>query len=297
MRTSANGIEIEHQWVGAPDGAPLVLINGLGEQLIRWSSALLGRMAGRGYRVLIFDNRDAGLSTHLDGVTVDIAAVTAAYAQGKRAEVPYDLDDMARDTLGLMDGLGLQRANVVGVSMGGMIAQQLAALAPDRVASLTSIMSTSGNPAVPPSTPEAAAVLFSPRPDPRKDREAFVEHSLKIWRTLAGPDYPPDEAEVRARVLAAADRAYDPAGFTRQLSAVYASGDRRASLHKITAPTMVVHGDKDPLVSVEGGRDTAANIAGAELRIIPGMGHDLPPPLWGDVLDAIDRAVARGAAK
>ncbi|HEY3814080.1 MAG TPA: alpha/beta hydrolase [Caulobacteraceae bacterium] len=293
-KVRANGIDIEHQWVGAPDGAPLVLINGLGEQLIRWSPALLARMGERGYRVLIFDNRDAGLSTHFDGVSVDLAAVTAAYAAGKRAEVPYLLDDMAGDAFGLIAVLGLARVHVVGVSMGGMIAQQLAAIAPERVASLTSIMSTTGNPAVPPPTPEAAAVLFGPRPDPRTDREAYVEHSQKIWRTIAGPDYPPDEAEVRARVLASADRAYDPAGFTRQIAAVYASGDRRASLHKITAPTVVVHGEKDPLVNVEGGRDTAANIKGAELRIIPGMGHDLPPPLWDQVLDAIDLAASRG---
>ncbi len=292
-KVQANGIDIECQWIGVPDAAPLVLINGLGEQLVRWSPALLERMAGRGFRVLVFDNRDVGLSTHLDGVVVDVAAVTMAYAQGQRAEAPYNLDDMARDTVGLMDALGLARAHVVGVSMGGMIAQQLAALAPDRVASLTSIMSTTGNREVPPPTPEAAAVLFGPRPNPREDRQAFADNGVKIWRVIAGPVYPPDEVEVRARVLASADRAWDPAGFARQICAVYASGDRRASLKTITAPTMVLHGDQDPLVNIAGGKDTAANIAGAELRIIPGMGHDLPPPLWDQVLDAIVSVATR----
>ena len=292
-KVHANGIDIEHQWVGGADAAPLVLINGLGEQLIRWSPALLERLAGRGYRVLIFDNRDAGLSTHLDGAVVDVGAVTAAYAAGKPVETPYNLDDMARDTVGLMDALGLARAHIVGVSMGGMIAQELAALAPERVASLTSIMSTTGNRDVPPPTPEAAAVLFGPRPNPRDDRQAFADNGVKIWRILAGPIYPPDEAEVRARVLASADRAWDPAGFARQICAVYASGDRRAALRTITTPTVVVHGDQDPLVNVAGGRDTVSNIESAELRIIAGMGHDLPPPLWDQVLDAIDRAAAR----
>jgi pimeloyl-ACP methyl ester carboxylesterase len=291
-RILANGISIEHEWVGPPDGAPLILINGLGEQLIRWPRALLERMGSRGHRVLIFDNRDVGVSTHLDGVAADVAKAAAAYAEGRRAEAPYDLDDMARDALGLMDALGVGRVNVVGVSMGGMIAQQLAALAPDRVASLTSIMSTTGNPAVPPPTEAAAAVLFGPRPSP-EDREAYAAHGVKIWRTIGSPVYPADEAEVRARVLASADRAYDPAGFVRQMTAVYASGDRRASVRTITAPTVVVHGDRDPLVNVEGGRDTAANIAGAELRIIADMAHDLPVPLYDQVLDAIDRAASR----
>ena len=136
-------------------------------------------------------------------------------------------------------------------------------------------------------------MLFGPRPNPREDRQAFADNGVKIWRILAGPVYPPDEAEVRARVLASADRAWDPAGFARQICAVYASGDRRASLRTITAPTMVVHGDQDPLVNVGGGRDTVANIDTAELRIIAGMGHDLPPARWDEVLDAIDRVVSR----
>jgi pimeloyl-ACP methyl ester carboxylesterase len=290
----ANGIDVEYELLGPEDGSPLLLIMGLGEQLIRWPMPLLEKLVARGHRVIRFDNRDVGLSTHFkDAPRVDLPAIIAAQASGQTPTAPYNLDDMARDAVGLLDALGIVRAHVVGVSMGGMIAQQVAAQFPERVASLTSIMSTTGNPAVPPPTPEAAATLFAPRPDP-SDRQAYADHGLRVRRTIGSPAYPTPEAEIRAAALASLDRAYDPAGFVRQLAAIYASGDRRASVRTITAPTMVFHGEADPLVNVEGGRDTAANIAGAELRIVPGMGHDLPAPLYDQILDAIERAVARG---
>jgi pimeloyl-ACP methyl ester carboxylesterase len=283
----ANGITIEYGTLGAENGEPLLLIMGLGAQMTRWPDALCGQLVRHGFRVIRFDNRDVGLSTHCkDAGVPDAREVLKAKAAGQTPDVPYTLDDMAADAVAVLDGVGVEKAHIVGASMGGMIAQLVAADYPDRVLSLTSIFSTTGNPDLPPATPEALAVITTPAPHP-SDEEAFVAHSIKNARVIGSPAYPLDEAYLRERAVTDAARAYDPAASGRQYAAVLANGDRRPKLAKITAPTVVLHGADDPLVPVTGGRDTAANIQGAELRVVPGMGHDLPVPLYDKVVDAI----------
>ena len=289
----ANGITITYDEFGAKDAAPLLLIMGLGAQMTRWAPAFCEAIAARGFRVIRFDNRDVGLSTHfVEAGIPDMPAVAAAVREGKPAPVPYDLSDMAADAAGLLDALGIARAHIVGASMGGMIAQLVAAEHPEKVLSLTSIMSNTGNPDTPRATPEAMAVLTNRPPHP-SDEEAYLKHTVASARVTGSPAYPADEAVLRANSLADVKRCYEPTGFARQMAAVTASGDRRAKLKTITAPTVVVHGEADPLVPVEGGRDTAANIPGAELVVIPGMGHDLPPALYGTLVDAIAKVAER----
>ena len=292
----ANGISITYDEFGAKDAAPLLLIMGLGAQMTRWPPALCEAIAARGFHVIRFDNRDAGLSTHfVEAGVPDMAAVAAAVREGKPAPVPYTLSDMAADAAGLLDALGIARAHIVGASMGGMIAQLVAAEHPDKVLSLTSIMSNTGNPDTPRATPEAMAVLTNRPPHP-SDEEAYLKHTVASARVTGSPAYPADEAVLRANALADVKRCYEPTGFARQMAAVTASGDRRPKLKTITAPTVVVHGEADPLVPVEGGHDTAANIPGAELVVIPGMGHDLPAALYGAIVDAIARVAERSTA-
>jgi pimeloyl-ACP methyl ester carboxylesterase len=203
---------------------------------------------------------------------------------------------MAADAVGLLDHLGVERAHIVGASMGGMIGQLVVADYPERALSFTSIFSTTGNPALPRSTPEALAVITTRAPDPNRNIEAYLDHMVRNARTIGSPGYPIDESLLRERLLADVRRAYEPLGVARQIAAVTANGDRRTKLARIKAPTVVLHGDSDPLVPVEGGRDTAANIPGAELRIVPGMGHDLPPALYDTVVEAICRAAERSRA-
>lgn len=294
-KVASNGVEIEYERFGSEGGVPILLIMGLGVQLTRWRPEFIERLTRGGYGVIRFDNRDVGLSTHLDGAPVPpLEQVIAAKLGGRPSPAPYDLSDMARDARGLMDALGIARAHLVGASMGGMIAQEMAFLAPERVATLTSIMSTTGGWDLPPPTPEAVAVMTGPAPMP-SDRQAFGDHGVRVWRAIGSPGYPTDDEVTRARVLADADRAYDRAGYGRQMAAIYASGDRRERVRAITAPTLVIHGDQDPLVPVEGGRDTAACVPGSELLIIPGMGHDLPEALYDRIAGAILAHVARGA--
>ncbi|MBS0295605.1 MAG: alpha/beta fold hydrolase [Proteobacteria bacterium] len=292
-KVASNGVEIEYERFGPVDDTPILLIMGLGAQLTRWRPEFIERLTRRGRGVIRFDNRDVGLSTHLDSAPVPpVEEVIAAKLGGRPTPAPYDLSDMARDALGLMDALQIERAHLVGASMGGMIAQETAFLAPERVETLTSIMSTTGGWDLPPPTPEAIAVMTGPAPKP-SDRTAFAEHGVRVWRTIGSPGFPPDDDETRARVLADADRAYDRAGYGRQMAAIYASGDRRERVRRITAPTLVIHGDRDPLVPVEGGRDTAACVPGAQLMIIEGMGHDLPAALYDRIAEAILANVAR----
>jgi pimeloyl-ACP methyl ester carboxylesterase len=292
----ANGITITYDEFGSKDAAPLLLIMGLGAQMTRWPPAFCEALAARGFRVIRFDNRDVGLSTHfVEAGVPDMAQVVAAVAAGKPAAVPYTLSDMAADAAGLLDKLGIAKAHIVGASMGGMIAQLVAAEHPEKTLSLTSIMSNTGNPQTPRATAEAMAVLTNRPPHP-SDEEAYLKHTVAAARVTGSPAYPADEAVLRANALADVKRCYEPTGFARQMAAITATGDRRAKLKTITAPTVVVHGEADPLVPVEGGRDTAANIPGAELVVLPGMGHDLPVALYGALVDAIAKVAERSKA-
>lgn len=293
-RVAANGIEIEYDIHGPVTGAPLLLVMGLGQQLTRWPMALIDRLVGEDFRVIRFDNRDMGLSSWLDQAGApDLPTVFGEIAAGRKPNVPYLVEDMADDAAGLLDALGIARAHVAGVSMGGMIAQMLAARHPAKVASLVSVMSTTGNPAVPPATPEALAVLYS-RPT-ATDVEGLTDHALKAQIVIQSPAWPVDPTVERPKLKAAIERAYHPVGVARQMAAVLGSGDRREALKTIAAPTIVLHGDADPLVRPEGGRDTAAVIPGAELRIIEGMGHDLPEGVHAAFVEAVVAAAARAA--
>lgn len=264
-RATANGIEIEYDTFGRPDGQPMLLIGGLGTQLITWDEEFCELLAGRGYYVIRFDNRDAGLSTWPDD--------------------EYTLDDMATDAVGLLDVLGIKAAHLVGASMGGFIAQLMALNYPERVLSLTSMISgPNGEDAVPP-TPEAQALLLTRPPATRDER---VELALTAKRVLLGPDDPYDEGYERAKAVRATDRAYHPVGFARQLRAILGAPSRIQRLRSLHVPALVVHGDADPLVPVENGRRVAAAIPGARLIVIPGMGHDVPKRVWPQVVDAID---------
>lgn len=288
-KAKANGIEIEYESLGRDDAEPMLLIMGLGAQLTRWNPELCRKLAGKGYRVIRFDNRDVGLSTWMEGqVAPPITEIIADLKAGRRPKVPYTLFDMADDAVGLLDALGIARAHIVGASLGGMVAQLVAAKYPARTLSLTSIMSNSGNPQTERATPEALAVLSNRPPSPLQDEEGFLTASVKSARVVGSPAYPVDEAQLRADALATFKRAYNPAGFLRQYAAANASGDRREWLRKIVAPTLVLHGAEDPLVPLAGGKDTAANIQGAVLEVIPGMGHDLPAPLYDTIVEAID---------
>lgn len=288
----ANGITIEYEHFGPHDAPPILLIMGLGGQLTLWPVEFCEALVAHGFRVIRYDNRDIGLSTKFDHAGVpDMAALLMASLTGKTPDVAYTLDDMAADGIGLLDALGIDRAHIVGASMGGMIAQMVAATYPERTLSLTSIMSTTGNPAIPPARPEALAVLTN-RPA-TTDPDALVAFSVNAARVIGSPAYPASEERLLTRVRADLQRSYSPTGYMRQMAAVVAGGDRRARLATVTAPTLVIHGDADPLVSIEGGRDTAASIKGAELKIIPGMGHDLPLELVGTIADAVAGVASR----
>ncbi|MGB8842552.1 MAG: alpha/beta hydrolase [Aliidongia sp.] len=289
-------LTLEYERFGPTDRETVVLVMGLGAQMTRWPVALCLLLVDRGFQVVRFDNRDIGLSTKLDWLgTPDIGALIAARSAGQGAVPPYRLDDMAADTVGLLDALGIDKAHIVGASMGGMIAQLVAADFPDRARSLTSIMSTTANPAVPQGKPEALMALMAP-PAPAGDEAAIVARGLRIAQVIGSPGYPQEEAVVREAILADARRSFHPAGGARQMAAVVCAEDRRPKLATLAVPTVVLHGADDPLVPVEGGQDTAANIPGAELRIVPGMGHDLPPALLGTVADAISAAAGRAGS-
>jgi pimeloyl-ACP methyl ester carboxylesterase len=283
----ANGIEIAYEEFGEARAPAILLVMGLATQLTAWPEPFCKGLADRGFRVIRYDNRDVGLSSKIEGgPPPDIGAAFANLMSGKPVAAPYKLGDMAQDAVGLLDGLGIAKAHLVGVSMGGMISQLVAADFPQRTRSLVSIMSTSGDPSVPPGKPEAMAVLMGPRPDP-KDREAVIKHSMNTLRVIAGPGYPIEEAELRKRVEPAVDRSYYPPGIARQLVAILASGSRVEALKRIRIPSLVIHGSDDPLVPVEGGRHTAGQIVGARLEIIPRMGHDLATPLLPRLVDLI----------
>ena len=263
-RATANGIELEYETFGDPQAPALLLIGGLGTQMITWDEEFCELLASRGFHVIRFDNRDAGLSTWPEDL--------------------YELEEMAADAVSLLDALGLPAAHVVGASMGGFIAQLVALNHPERVLTLTSIISgPSGADQVPP-TPEANAVLLARAPETREERVALGLHAKK---TLLGPADPFDETYERAKIERAIDRAYHPAGFMRQLQAIAGATSRLARLSSVRVPTLVIHGDADILVPVENGRRVAAAIPGARLLEIHGMGHDIPKRVWPEVADAV----------
>jgi len=283
---TANGISIHYEDHGDPAHPAMLLIMGFGAQLTLWPIELVEALVARGFRVIRYDNRDIGLSHKFDGVRAPgLIKLTLLGKLGIKPRVPYTLADMADDGAGLLDALGIQSAHIVGASMGGMIAQHFAARHPRRTLSLTSIFSTTGNPKLPPARREAIAVLIK-RPQSTEEG-LLVEHGMLLARTIGSPGYPAEEVRLRANVTANVRRSFYPEGPTRHLSAIVADGDRRKMLRGIAAPTLVLHGEDDPLVPVEGGRDTAASIPGARLKTIPGWGHDLPLELVDEVADEI----------
>jgi pimeloyl-ACP methyl ester carboxylesterase len=288
----ANGIQLEYESFGAADAPVIVLIMGLGMQLTGWPDPFCEKLAAAGFRVLRFDNRDIGLSTHFDERGVPNMLWQFIKARiGLRVRGAYDLNDMAADTVGLMDVLKIQAAHVVGASMGGMIAQQVAARDPARVRSLVSIMSTSGDRRLPPATRDAQRALFGKPQNPR-DPRSVVDHYVRVFNVIASPGFPTDPAELRSRLESSVARSYHPQGVARQLVAILASGDRSRDLASIRTPTLVIHGDCDPLVLPACGEDTAKKIPGAKLRIVKGMGHDMAAwPVLADDIVAHARAL------
>jgi pimeloyl-ACP methyl ester carboxylesterase len=278
-----NGITLCYETYGDPSAPPVLLVMGLGMQMLAWDERFCRDLAGRGFFVIRYDNRDAGRSTTFD----DVRPPSLREIALRRIERPaYKLPDMALDGVGLLDALELQDAHVVGASMGGMIAQSLAARHPARVRSLTSIMSNtgarwSGQPAL-----RAYPFLLGRAPT---EREAYVAHAVKMWALIGSPGFDRDVDELREQLGIAFDRAYLPQGTARQLAAIIASGDRRRELRAVRAPTLVIHGETDRLVSPSGGRATAKAIPGARLMTIAGMGHDLPRGVWPQILDAVER--------
>ncbi len=292
-KIAANGIELEYEQFGPAEGQPLLLIMGLGAQMIHWDEKFIELLADRRFRVTRFDNRDIGLSTKLDDAgPANVMDVMMKAQAGETPEVAYTLDDMADDAAGLLDGLKIDAAHVVGASMGGMIAQTLAIRHPRRVRSLVSIMSSTGNPELPAAKPEAMALLMRP---PAQDRETAIENTIEARKLLGGTAHAFDEARARRVAALAYDRCFHPEGQGRQTAAIVAHGSRVQALERLDVPTLVIHGDVDPLVPVEAGHDTARCIPGAELMIVPGMGHDLHAGDWPDIAEAIHKHVDKAA--
>jgi pimeloyl-ACP methyl ester carboxylesterase len=272
----ANGIQIECETMGDAKAPAILLIRGLGTQMSQWPQTFLDGLCRAGLRVVRFDNRDVGLSQKFDAAGApNLAGLMATMRSGGTPDVPYTLDEMAADCVGVLDALGIERAHIFGISMGGMIAQLVAVQHPTRARSLISVMSHSGDPDVPPATPEAMAVLTSQPPLP-DDRASVVEHGLAGRRVIGSPGYQDPDDTVRAELGAAFDRSHYPVGVARQFAAVVAGGSRTEQLAGIATPTLVIHGADDPLVHPGGGRDTARRVPGASLEMIDGMGHDIP---------------------
>ena len=279
--TKVGSVELCYELLGEPGDPCLLLVNGLGGQLIAWDDGFLEHLQEQGFRVLRFDNRDAGLSTEFsDGPAFDLKAGMA----GDKSAAAYTLDEMADDAAGLLDVLGIPGVHVVGVSMGGMIAQTMAIRHPSKVLTLCSIMSTTGSRNLAPSTPEAQRVLMTRPPE---DRSSFIEKELETYKVIGSPDFGLPDDRVREGAAAAFDRSFRPDGVARQLMAVMVSGDRTLALNDLDVPTLVIHGEDDPLIRASGGKATAEAIPGSRLLIIPGMGHDLPPATWSQIVAAI----------
>jgi pimeloyl-ACP methyl ester carboxylesterase len=285
-RAKANGIEIEYETAGAKSDPAVLLVMGLGAQLTIWPDALFEGLAKRGFFVIRYDNRDTGLSTDFGSWGVpNIAEAFGKVMSGKTVDTPYLLKDMAADAVGLIDTLGIDKAHMVGASMGGMIVQTVAALWPERTRSMVSIMSTSGRPGLPLGKPEALAMLTAQPEGP--SREQRVKHGIKLRQTIAGAGYPPAESELRAFVERNVDRRWYPEGGARQYLSIIASGDRVEMLKKIKVPTLVLHGEDDPLLPVACGRDVASLVPGAQIQTYPGWGHDFPSGMIPTVIERI----------
>lgn len=283
-------IELAYESFGNQADPPMLLVMGLGAQMIAWSDEFCAQLAARGYRVIRFDNRDVGLSTNfVGGPAPDVAkAMTGDYSSAA-----YTLSDMAGDAVGLLDALDIRTAHVVGASMGGMIAQCMAIEYPGRLRSMTSIMSTTGDRAVGRPSPEAMAVLLAP---PVNDRGGAIARAVESAKVIGSPGFDRDDDIIKERAALAFDRAFDPVGGARQLVAIQASGDRTEKLRSVRVPTLVVHGAADALVNVSGGKATAAAIEGSELLLVDGMSHDLPQGAWPQIVDAIDNLASRADA-
>ena len=285
-RAKANGIEIEYETIGNKSDPALLLVMGLGAQLTIWPDALFEGLARRGFFVIRYDNRDTGLSTDFGAWGVpNMADAFGKLMRGEKVDTPYLVKDMAADAIGLLDALGIDKAHMVGASMGGMIVQIVAAQYPERTRSLVSIMSTSGRPGLPVGKPEALAMLTAQPEGP--SREQRVRHGMKLRQTIAGAGYPIPDAELRAFVERNVDRRWYPEGGARQYLSVIASGDRVDMLKTIKVPTLVLHGEEDPLLPVECGRDVAGLVPGARIETFPGWGHDLPGGMLPTLIDSI----------
>lgn len=287
----ANGIYLCYQTFGQRSDPAMVLIMGMGAQMVGWDEDFCEELARRGHFVIRFDNRDSGKSTRFDreGVPDVMAALTRAWLR-KPVAAPYLLSDMARDVAGLLDVLGIDKAHLVGASMGGTIAQTLAIEQPHRVRTLTSVMSTTGDPALPSPGYAVLSTIFRPAP---RDLQGYTEHYVATWSQLRGSNSPEDVERDRVRAARNHERGLCPDGGARQLVAILASGSRREALKGVTAPTLVIHGDIDPLVPIAGGIDTARSIPGAELMVLEGMGHALPMRHWTRIVDGIAQLTSR----
>ena len=281
----SNGIEICYDIFGAADAEPLLLIMGLSAQMVLWDDEFCQQLAARGFRVVRFDNRDIGHSSKMSGgKRITLTDILKLRMFGILPSATYTLSDMAGDTTGLMDALGIRSAHIVGASMGGAIAQVIAIQSPQRMRSLTSIMSTTGNLKLPQPKREAMALLMSPPP---KTREEYIATFARNWKILRAGSFPLDEAKDRDRAERCFARGLNPAGVGRQFRAILASGARNKALAGVKVPSLVIHGTVDPLVRPEAGRDTANAIPGAKLVMIEGMGHALPIPMWPQIIGAI----------
>ena len=298
---TANGIEIEYETFGAATDPTVLMIMGLGGQLTMWPDKLVEDLVGGGYRVILFDNRDIGLSHHHTGEkSPSILRQIILRRIGIKLKTPYELVDMARYTLGLMDALKLDEAHLVGISMGGMIGQHVASMAPDRVKSLTAIMTTTGNPKLPRPSGNVMKAMVRRGPQPTS-RDEIIDQSVATFGVIGTPGEDQNTNGMRDRITRSYDRSFNPAGVLRQMSAIVASGDFRKHTRSIKSPTLVVHGNADPLVPIEGGHDIAKLVRGARMEIMDGMGHDVPPRILPQItklmLDHFDATKVYSAAE
>ena len=283
-KANVNNIEIEYETIGDPVSKPLLLIAGLGSQMLAWSDEMCEILANRGFFVIRFDNRDVGLSTKLEDAGIpDMMEISAAYTRGEIPKVPYTLEDMADDAISVLNALNIDKAHICGASMGGIIAQILAYRHPSRLLSLTVIMSTTGNPELPPSKSEILMQFFAPVPS---EREAYIEEMVKRDSLINGT-FPYDEDRSREYRTSEYDRSYYPQGIARQLAAMAVPGNIKPYIAAISAPTVVIHGTKDPFNLIEAGKEIASTIPGAELMLVDGMGHSFPREVIPNIVNAL----------